>query len=82
MRIHKHTQSMSTDVTNISFKRVITASPADLDEAFPGNLLLTERVSKTLEFRSYDLTTHLIRGYVNPSKTCEPVRWNVVQICE
>ncbi|AGE49406.1 hypothetical protein ATCVNEJV3_189R [Acanthocystis turfacea Chlorella virus NE-JV-3] len=53
-----------------------------MDEAFPSNLLLTERVSNTLEFRSYDLTTHLIRGYVNPSKACEQVRWNVVQICE
>ena len=73
---------MALTSDDISFKRVITASPVELDEAFPSNLLLTERVSKTLEFRSYDLTTHLIRGYVNPSKTCEPVRWNVVQICE
>ncbi|AGE59682.1 hypothetical protein ATCVTN60342_201R [Acanthocystis turfacea Chlorella virus TN603.4.2] len=73
---------MSSTDADIHFQRVITASPAELDEAFPRNLLLTEQVSKTLEFRSYDLTTHLIRGYVNPSKTREPVRWNVVQICE
>ncbi|AGE50100.1 hypothetical protein ATCVCanal1_203R [Acanthocystis turfacea Chlorella virus Canal-1] len=66
----------------LTFQRVITATPAELDEAFPSNLLLTERVSKTLEFRSYDMTTHLVRGYVNPGKVYEQVRWNVIPICE
>ena len=73
---------MALPCAEMSFQRVITATPAELDEAFPRNLLLTEQVSKTLEFRSYDLITHLVRGYVNPTKVYEPVRWNVIPICE
>jgi hypothetical protein len=73
---------MALTCADIHLQRVITATPAELDEAFPRNLLLTEQVSKTLEFRSYDLATHLVRGYVNPAKVYEPVRWNVIPICE
>jgi hypothetical protein len=66
----------------LCFQRIINASPSELDEAFRGNLVLTERVSDALEFRSYDLKTHLVRGYVNPAKVCDPVRWNVIPICD
>jgi hypothetical protein len=73
----------STGATSsIDFQRVISASPAELDEAFPRKLLLAERLSDTLEFRSYDLTTHLVRGYVNPEKEDDKVEWSVVPVCE
>ena len=73
----------STDaISSIDFQRVISASPAELDEAFPSKLLLAERLSDTLEFRSYDLTTHLVRGYVNPEKEDDKVEWTVVPVCE
>ena len=73
----------SADTTpSIDFQRVISASPAELDEAFPKKLLLAERLSSTLEFRSYDLTTHLVRGYVNPEHVDDKVEWSVVPVCE
>jgi phosphoserine phosphatase len=71
-----------SDTSSIEFQRVISASPAELDEAFPSKLLLSERLSNTLEFRSYDLTTHLVRGYVNPAKADDKVEWTVVPVCE